>query len=343
MNDINGNEIVPAENNVAVAETPAPTTTDGKPIAPPIAMADLMHPTEDKKAEFNAKLAAILKEAGYNLTDTNSVAARVIADVETESRKQTRNLLLAQKEEDTKKLLAVHGDLLAAIAPIIEKAGIKMDVRGKQIVYHVGDAGSPCFDLAYPDPLPDATNKHKGNGGLKVRKAVVMGAVHLRIPELSKNDKVSDSLSAFYSYWKGTDPKTGKPFTNAGFASATVAVQNLGDGSEGKGGQDGVFKVQNAPAIPENGTTLGQKAFNIVTLTPKGKAFFKITGKTPKEPASAPKAAAIVAEPVKTEEPKVAEATAEKVAEKVESTVAPAATPEKLTKAQRRALRNPSK
>ena len=311
----------------------AVTNTAGKPIPEPISQASLATPVPNKKAEFNEKLANLLKECGYNLTDTNSVAGKLVADIEGEERKQTRSLLLAQKEEDTKKLLAVHGELLAAIAPIIEKAGIKMDIRGKQIVYHVGDAGSPCFDLAYPEPLPDGTKKPSKNGGIKVRKAVVMGAVMLRIPELSKNEKAAESLSAFYKFWTKNE--------NHGFASATVAVQNIGDGSEGKSGQDGVFKVQNVPAVPETVNATGQKAYNIVTLTPKGYKLFNITQGKVAKAAPAPVAAPVVAEaPKPTPVPVVAPVVAE--TPKVETSVVTATETVKLTKAQRRALRNPS-
>jgi len=292
------------ECTVAVVEAGGVPVTDtaGKPVAAPITQASLAKPLVDKKAEFNAKLLDLMKECGYNLTDTNSVAGKLIADIEVEERKQTRSKLLIQKEEDTKKLLAVHAELVAAIAPIIEKAGIKMDIPGKQIVYHVGDAGSPCMDIAYPEPLPDATKKSTKNGGIKVRKAVIMGEVHLRIPELSQNGKVAESLSKFYSFWKGTDPKTGKPFVYTGFASATAAVQNIGDGSDGKSGQDGVFKVQNVPAIPETAGNLGSKAYNIVTLTPKGHTFFNITKGKVSQTVATPTAPVAVAPTAPTKE-----------------------------------------
>jgi len=209
-----------------------------------------------------------MKEAGFQFSDVNSVADDLISRMEEQQRKQKRDVLKIQLEEDTKKLRAVHEKLIAAIAPIIAEAGIKMDIPGKQIVYHVGDAGSPCWDIAYPEPLSDKASKGNGNGGIRVRKAIVMGEVHMRIPELSVNEKCADSLSAFFKYWMGRE--------NHGFATATVAAQNIGDSSEGKSGQDGLFKVQNVPAILEAATTMGSKAYNIVTLTEKGYRFFNI-------------------------------------------------------------------
>ena len=278
---MSGNELeikqVPAEkieSKVAVMEANGEPVTDtaGKPIAEPIAMET--KPTEPSFAE---KLAQLMRDSGFSEEAINGKVGEIEKDLKAEERKATRANLLLQKEADTKKLLAVHAELVAAIAPIIEKAGIKLDIPGKQIVYHVGDAGSPCWDIAYPEPLPDKAKTSTNNGGIKVRKAVVMGNVHLRIPELSMNMKVAESLSALYTYFRPEiNPKTGKPFGNQGFASATAAILNLGDGSEGKAGQDGVFKVQNVPAIPETVGNLGSKAYNILTLSDKGYTFFQI-------------------------------------------------------------------
>jgi len=305
MRLMDGNELeikqVPAENKVAVMEANGEPVTDtaGKPIAQPIAQAELAKPNPT----FAEKLAALMKECGYSDETIAGQVGKIETDAKAEERKATRANLLLQKEADTKKLLAVHAELIAAIAPIIEKAGIKMDIPGKQIVYHVGDAGSPCWDMAYPEPLPDKAKTSTKNGGIKVRKAVVMGNVHLRIPELSMNMKVAESLSAWYKMWTGKE--------NHGFASATAAILNIGDGSEGKAGQDGVFKVQNVPAIPETVGNLGSKAYNIVTLSDKGYTFFQIAkGKVAAPVAVATAPIAPVAEAPKAATPPVAVATA---------------------------------
>jgi hypothetical protein len=261
------------------------TDTAGNPIAQPIALADLVKPVADPKPKISKEaVLALMADAGFQFSDINSVADDLIARMEEQERKQKRNVQKMRLEEDTKKLRAVQEKLIAAITPIIEEAGIKMDIPGKQIVYHVGDAGSPCWDIAYPEPLADKASKSNGNGHSKERKAVFMGEVHLRIPELSVNEKIANSLSQFYSYF------TGKAYN--GFKDATVAVQNIGDGSEGKGGQDGVFKVKNVPAIPETATTAGSKPYNIVTLSEKGYSFFNITkGKAVQVTTAAPTAA----------------------------------------------------
>ena len=261
----------PAENTVAVMEAGGEVVTDtsGKPILQPISQADLAKPAATPNPKISKEaVIALMAEAGFQFSDVNSVADDLISRMEEQERKQKRDLRKIQLEADKAKLIAVQDKLLKYLQTTIEEAGIKMDLPGKQIVYHVGDAGSPCLDIAYPEPLADKASR-SGNGGIKVRKAVFMGEVHLRIPELSINGKVANSLSQFYSYF------TGKPYT--GFKDATVAVQNIGDGSEGKGGQNGVFKVQNVPAVPETATTTGSKAYNIVTLSDKGYSFFGIT------------------------------------------------------------------
>ena len=283
-----GNTIVPpAEKTVAVMEAggEAVTNTAGKPIPQPIAQAELAKPAATPKPKISKEaVLALMAEAGFQFSDVNSVADDLISRMEEQERKQKRDVRKIQLEADKVKLVAVQDKLLKYIQTTIAEAGIKMDIPGKQIVYHVGDAGSPCLDIAYPEPLADKASKSNGNGGNKVRKAVFMGEVHLRIPELSANGKVANSLSQFYSYF------TGKPYT--GFKDATVAVQNIGDGSEGKSGQDGVFKVQNVPAIPETVGNLGSKAYNIVKLSDKGYSFFNITrGKVVQVATAAPTAA----------------------------------------------------
>jgi len=95
------------------------------------------------------------------------------------------------------------------------------------------------------------------------------------------------------------------------FPRATLAILNIGDGSEGKAGQDGVFKVQNVPAIPETVGNLGSKAYNIVTLSDKGYTFFQIAkGKVAAPVAVATAPIAPVAEAPKAATPPVAVATA---------------------------------
>jgi len=163
---------VPAEkieSKVAVMEANGEAVTDtaGKPIPQPI-----VNETKPTEPSFTEKLAQLMRDSGFSEEAINGKVGEIEKDLKAEERKASRSKLLIQKEEDTKKLLAVHAELIAAIAPIIEKAGIKMDIPGKQIVYHVGDAGSPCWDMAYPEPLPDKAKTSTKNGGIKVRKAV---------------------------------------------------------------------------------------------------------------------------------------------------------------------------
>lgn len=288
------------ESNVAVAEGMKDTggnlvtDTAGKPIPQPITPAEIMKPQPSKKDIF----IQLMKDAGFKFTDPDSIATDLLERAEGEERKQKRNILKLQQEEDTKKLLVVADKVKAFLQKAIAEAGIKMDIPGKQIVYHVGDAGSQCLDIAYPEPLPDKSpkkGKGNGNGGIKVRKAVAMGEVHLRIPELSINGKVAESLSAFYKLWTGKE--------NHGFASATIAAQHIGDGSEGKAGQDGVFKVQNVPAFKsKDKDIMDTDAYNIVTLSDKGYSFFNITkGKVSKAaPKATPPAPVVAATPAPT-------------------------------------------
>lgn len=295
-------------------ETPvAVMDVAGKTIEPAISQADLAKAANSaapKPIVSKEAVLALMKEAGFEFTNVDSVAEGLANYLVDTAKKQKRDVLKLQMDEDKKKLLAIHGELIAAIKPIIEKAGIKMDMPGKQIVYHVGEAGTPCWDLAYPEAIGDKPSKNGKNGSGKVRSATFMGAVHLRVPEKGVNGEVAKSLSAFFSYFTH-----GKTYN--GYKTGTVAVQNIGDTSEGKAGQDGFFKVQNVPEIPETATAKGSPAYNIVTMTDKGYAFFGVT------------------------RGKVAKVTATPVAiVKAEATPVAAATSGKqLSKAERKALR----
>jgi len=268
----------------------------GKPIETPISQADLAKAANEaapKPKVSKEAILALMKEAGFEFTNVDSVAEGLTDYLVSTAKKQKRDVLKLQQEEDKKKLLAVHEELVAAVTPLIAKAGIKMDIPGKQLVCHVGEAGTILWDIAYPELPPDKASKNgKGNG--KVRNASFMGAVNLRVPEKGINGEVAKSLSAFFSYF------TGKPYN--GYKTGTIAVQNIGDTSEGKSGQDGFFKVQNVPAVPETPTAKGSPAYNIAVLTDKGYTFFGIAKGKVAKATPAPKAATAPA----TEAPKEA-------------------------------------
>ena len=192
---------LPAENKNAA---PKVTDTGGKEIKS-------LSQTEIASAATSAtppveisKEAAIALARAMGFKNPELAAEGLIAQATQQKRKEEKDDWKAVIEADKAKLLEIHSQLKDAILPIIAEAGIEL-TNGKRIIIHGGVSDAELFDISYPEPLPDTTRGKTKGGGNKVRNAVVMGAVQLRVPELGISREVAPSLSAFYRYWTGSE------------------------------------------------------------------------------------------------------------------------------------------
>jgi hypothetical protein len=248
-----------------------------------------------------------MAKLGIKVSDPTKVANTIVSQATKEKNAAIREKVLAQKDIEEKALLTIRDEVIKWLSPKLEKVGIKPDLAGKQIRLHCDMPNTWNLDVAFPSPLADKTkgSKKPHSEGWTGHK----GVVKLRIPEKGITDAtVANSLRAFYKFWTGND--------YTGFASGSVAVMNIGDGTEGKAGQAGVFNVQNVAGVKGPKDTMSVEPYNVVTLTPKGYDFFGIKkGQAPKAGDKKPQKAEKLAET----QPK-----AEKPAEKPQ----PIATPE---------------